>query len=79
MDDIVNRIRKTLIVTSDKKIRLGSQRIFKEPIMVYGIKTATVKKISKDYFSEVKDRSKMAQRLGISKLLGKNNYVLRKN
>lgn len=55
---IIHQIRQTLIENSDEKTRVGSQRYFKETVTVHGVKAATVQKISKDFFSEVKDKPK---------------------
>ncbi len=57
-NNLIAQIRQTLIENSDEKTRAGSQRYFKEPITVHGVKAATVKKISKEFFSEVKDKPK---------------------
>jgi 3-methyladenine DNA glycosylase AlkD len=57
-NNLIAQIRQALIEKSDEKTRVGSQRFFKEPITVHGVKPATVKKISKEFFSEVKDKPK---------------------
>ncbi|MGC9352563.1 MAG: DNA alkylation repair protein [Mariniphaga sp.] len=73
-NNIITQIRQTLIENSDEKTRLGSQRYFKEAITVHGVKTATVKKISKEFFSEVKDKSK-SEIFGLCEILWQSEYL----
>ncbi len=58
MDTIITKIRKELKANSDKKIQEGSFRFFKETIKCYGVKTAIVKKIGREYFKTIKNKSK---------------------
>jgi 3-methyladenine DNA glycosylase AlkD len=58
MERIITEIRKQLKKSSDEKTRATSQRFFKEKIKCHGIKTAIVKKISKEYFNLIKNKSK---------------------
>lgn len=58
MNELLSRIRQTLIESSDEQTRIGSQRFFKEAITVYGVKAATVQKIGKAFFAEIKDKPK---------------------
>ena len=58
MNDLLANIRESLIENSDEKTRIGSQRYFKEKIKVHGVKAATVRKVSKQYFREIKNLSK---------------------
>jgi len=58
MQNIINDIRKELIANSDKKTQGTSQNFFKEKIMLYGVKTALVSKISKKYFQQLKGKTK---------------------
>lgn len=57
MIDLIKKIRKELKQNSEEKTRKSGQRFFKENVKLYGIKTAVVKKISKDYFKSIKDKS----------------------
>lgn len=54
MDEIISKIRQTLIESADEKTRQQSEYFFKEQITVYGVKSATVHKIAKDIFAEIK-------------------------
>ncbi len=58
MNELISQIRQTLMESSDENTRVGSQRYFKEIVTVYGVKAAIVKKISRDFFAEVKEKSK---------------------
>jgi len=55
---ILNRLRKELKENIDEHTKNTAQKFFKEKIKVYGIKTAIVGKISKRYYSEIKDLGK---------------------
>lgn len=56
--EIILEIRRTLKSLSDKNIQESSKHFFKEPIKLYGIKTATVRKIAQNYFKQIKDLDK---------------------
>jgi len=58
MNNIIDDIRRELKEISDETIRKSSQNFFKEKILCYGIKTATVQKIGKEYFKVIKDKPK---------------------
>jgi len=58
MDTIISEIRKELLNNSDIKTQESSLHFFKEEIICYGVKSATVGKISKEYFKSIKNKSK---------------------
>jgi 3-methyladenine DNA glycosylase AlkD len=58
MDNIIKRIRAELKGKADEDIKKGAERFFKERIKLYGIKTADVSKIGKEYFKEIRSQSK---------------------
>ena len=58
MDTIMLEIRKELVNNSDQKTLESSRNFFKEEIISYGVKSATVIKISKDFFKTIKNKSK---------------------
>jgi 3-methyladenine DNA glycosylase AlkD len=58
MDPVISQIRKELKNQADPQFRQSSQRFFKEVITCYGVKTATVTKIAKKYWNEVKTQPK---------------------
>lgn len=58
MDRIIIKLKKELRASADKQTKESAKRFFKEEIKVYGIKTATVSKIGKEYFKSIKDLEK---------------------
>lgn len=58
MNKTIYNLRKELQKNIDEHTKNTAQRFFKEQIKVYGIKTATVSKISKRYFNELNDLNK---------------------
>ncbi len=54
MESLLTQIRIDLIANSDEKTKQSSQRFFKESAIFYGVKTATVEKIAKKYWSQIK-------------------------
>lgn len=58
MSQIIQNIRKELKGISDGKTRESGQRFFKEPVKMYGAKSADVGKIGRKYWVEVKDLSR---------------------
>ena len=58
MNEIISKIRQTLIESADEKTRKQSEYFFKEVVTTYGVKSVTVQKISKDFFAEIKDKPK---------------------
>lgn len=63
MQNIITKIRAELQANADKKIRISSQRFFKEGIKLYGMKNVTADKIAKKYWLEAKklDKKKLFQ------------------
>ncbi len=58
MDPVIARIRQELRAHADPELQKTSKRFFKEDIVCYGMKTATVIAMAKKYWKEVKGRSK---------------------
>ena len=58
MHRIIKQIRQELKSKVDKEAQKSGQRYFKERILLYGIKSAVVKKISKEYYKEVEGMGK---------------------
>jgi 3-methyladenine DNA glycosylase AlkD len=54
MNPILSQIRKDLKAATDQKTQKSFQRFFKEQVKFYGVKTETVDKIAKKYWSQVK-------------------------
>ncbi len=58
MDPVISDIRQELENLADPDLRKTSQRFFREEILCYGMKTATVVAIAKKYWKGVKERPK---------------------
>lgn len=58
MDSIISQLRADLEQNADEEIRASSNRFFKEEIKTYGMKTSVVRKMAKDYFKTIADKSK---------------------
>jgi 3-methyladenine DNA glycosylase AlkD len=58
MNNIIKDLRTELIRNADEKIKLSGERFFKEKVTMYGIKTAVVIRIGKEYFKSIPDQKK---------------------
>lgn len=58
MISVLEDLRKALINQADEKTRISGERFFKEEVRLYGIKTALVSSIAKEYFIRLGDKSK---------------------
>ena len=58
MHDFLTKLQNQLQQNADVKTKESGQRFFKETIKMYGVKTATVSKIGKEAFKEIKNESK---------------------
>ena len=58
MENIINHVRKALINKSDERTRNSGKRFFKDDIKLYGVKSEEIKKLSKEFFIKIKDKSK---------------------
>jgi 3-methyladenine DNA glycosylase AlkD len=58
MPNIINKIREELIKNADEKIKLSGEKFFKESVKMYGIRSADVIRIGKDYFKIITDKNK---------------------
>lgn len=56
--DILSRIRKDLTESIDEKTQNSYSRFFKEEVKCYGVKSAAVGKIAKNYFKEMEQAGK---------------------
>lgn len=54
MDILLSQIHTDLSANADEKNKQSAQRFFKETAVFYGVKTATVEKIAKKYWSQIK-------------------------
>jgi 3-methyladenine DNA glycosylase AlkD len=58
MNDILNTVRHALLNAADEKTRNSGLRYFKEEVDLYGVKSAEVGRIGKEYFNYIPDKSK---------------------
>ena len=58
MSGIVQEVRSDLKKQADSETKSSFQRFFKEEVKYHGVKSATVIKIAKQYFSQVKELDK---------------------
>jgi 3-methyladenine DNA glycosylase AlkD len=58
MSQLVLQIREELKANVDQKTKDSAKQFFKEPIVVYGVKTEVVGKIAKKYWQQVKSLPK---------------------
>lgn len=59
MDQIIQSLRKELLLNSNEKAKLSAQRYFKEEIKLYGLVTAEVDRIGKNVYNLIGDKSKL--------------------
>jgi 3-methyladenine DNA glycosylase AlkD len=74
MNDIISELRKELQGNIDEKTRNNSQKFFKEKIKYYGVKTAVVKKIGKQFYKEIKSNSK-SEIFGLCEKLWQSGFL----
>jgi 3-methyladenine DNA glycosylase AlkD len=58
MSEIIDQLRKELILNSDEKIKQSGERFFKEEVTMYGIKSAVVISICKEHYKAIPDKNK---------------------
>lgn len=54
MEQLIQALRSDLQANKDDKTRESGERFFKEDVRLYGIKSATVQKIAKEHFINIK-------------------------
>jgi 3-methyladenine DNA glycosylase AlkD len=57
-ENIISALRNLLIQHSDEKVKTGSRRYFKEDIKLYGVNTAAVNRIARQFMPEIRKHSK---------------------
>ena len=58
MSRIIEEVRRELIINADEKTRISGERFFKEDIKLYGIKSAVVGRIGKEFYKAIDDKNK---------------------
>lgn len=74
MNNVILQMKKELVKNSNAKTRNGAKRFFKENIKLYGVKTATVSKIGRKYFNQIKNGGK-AEIFILCEKLWKSGYM----
>ncbi|MFA6736231.1 MAG: DNA alkylation repair protein [Saccharofermentanales bacterium] len=74
MSDIIEQVRRELIINSDGTAKESGKRFFKEEVRSYGVKTMTVSRIAKQAFKIIEKLSKreifdLCEQLWISGIL----------
>jgi 3-methyladenine DNA glycosylase AlkD len=75
MSSILDEIRVKLNENIDENTRETGQRYFKEQVNLYGVKTATVEKIAKEYFTRIKTEKNKAEILSLCDQLWQSGYM----
>ena len=55
MKNVLTEVRRALRENVDEAVKNGAQRFFKETVTVYGVKSATVGKIARQIFPDIKN------------------------
>jgi len=58
MGKIIDDIRKELLKNSDEKTRISGERFFKEPVKLYGLKSAATVAIAREHYAKIKGKPK---------------------
>ena len=58
MSRIIEEVRRELILNADEKTRISGERFFKEDVKLYGIKSAVVVRIGKEFYKSIPDKNK---------------------
>jgi 3-methyladenine DNA glycosylase AlkD len=58
MNNIIEKVRTELISKSDETVKKSGERFFKEDVIMYGLKSSQVIRISKESFKTLPDKSK---------------------
>lgn len=74
MNNIIEKIRQQLKQNADDKTKNSGKNFFKEKIKLYGVKTATVIKIGKEYFKAIKGEKKV-EIFGFCEELWRSGYI----
>lgn len=74
MDNVINKIRQELKKNADEKTKESGKNFFKEKIKFYGVKTAIVSDIGKQYFKNIQNKKK-AEIFGLCEKLWQSGYM----
>lgn len=74
MKSIIDSLRKELKKNADESLKKSGERFFKEPVKMYGMKTALGAQIGKKYWQEVQGRDKK-ELLSLCEELWRSGYM----
>ena len=74
MTTIIDQIRQELKANSERKMKEGAERYFKEEIKPYGVRTAITRKIGKAHFKTIKNKPKN-EIFGLCEELWQSGYL----
>ncbi len=74
MTTIIENLRQTLSDNSNEQLKITTQHFFKEGVKCYGIRSATVGQIGKEYFKAIKELSK-AEIFSLCDELWRSGYI----
>lgn len=74
MTTLIKNLQQTLKKQADPQTKKSGERFFKEEVKIYGVKTATVGKIGKEYFKKIKQEKK-AKILALCEELWQSGYM----
>ena len=60
MTKIIEDIRNELVKNADEKTRKSGERFFREEVKLYGLKSAAVTKIGREFYKRIPDKNKVA-------------------
>ena len=75
MTNILDEIRNRLKENSDEDTRESGKRFFKEQVQLYGVKTATVEKIAKEFLNIIKTGNNKAEIFSLCDRLWQSGYM----
>jgi 3-methyladenine DNA glycosylase AlkD len=73
-NQIISSVREELIRNSDEKTKNSGEGFFKEPVKIYGVKSALVHKISSESFKKLPDKDKQTV-FGLCELLWQSGMM----
>lgn len=73
INNLIKQIQKELTKNADKHYKISTNKFFKEPIQLYGVKTPVVRKIANKYYKDIKHLSKN-EIFDLAEALYKNNF-----
>jgi 3-methyladenine DNA glycosylase AlkD len=74
MNSIIEDIRQALIQNADENTKRSGEAFFKEPVRMYGVKSAIVGRIAKEHYKKIADLNKQ-EVFDLCEKLWKSGYI----